>query len=195
LALVIGFNNLKKSILQSNSGFTLLEIMIAIGLFTIVMLVTTSMFLQSIDSQARSVSSKDIQEGLNHALTIMSNQLAQAKKDVGCTCPADKPYFCLGESASSLTFKNVDNQCSTYSLVESPASSGNNILAVSYDGGEPIALTPNNINISKLVFSLTNADRLDFSIARNTILLEAKSLARENHPDTMSLQTTITVGQ
>jgi len=186
---------MKKIILQSNSGFTLLEIMIAIGLFTIVMLVTTSMFLQSIDSQSRSVSSKDIQEGLNYALTIMSNELVKANKDIGCTCPEENKFFCLSESGDSLTFKNTENKCTIYSLTESTVNSGINVLSVSYDGGAPIALTPSNINVTKLFFNISNAERDAFAIAKATVLVEAQSLARENYPATVSLQTTITVSQ
>lgn len=170
--------------------------MIAVSLFTIVMLISSNMFLQSIDSQARAISSKDIQESLNFSLTILTNEMSGAlvdptSCDAGCVDPTE--FFCITESGGALHFKNSSGNCVSYSrLIDS--TTGANVLSTG-DGINNLYLTPNNINISALNFSAVYMDDATYPIARVTVSLTGESLARETHPESMTVQTTIAVGQ
>jgi len=186
-----------KKFIKNNSGFTLLEMMIAVSLFTVVMTISTNMFLQAIDSQARAISSKGIQESLNFSLIIMTNEMSGATVDPrSCdpeNCLDSNEYFCVAENGGSLIFKNSNGDCVSYTRVMN-ANTGANILTISR-GGVSGNLTPNNIDISDLNFSSFYTTDLTYPIARATIYLKGQSLSRENYPDTVSLQTTVAVGQ
>lgn len=193
---------MKKNISKNNSGFTLLEMMIAVSLFTIVMLISSNMFLQSIDSQARSISSKDIQESLNFTLTTITNELAGAtvtaeKNPAGCspddTCVDESEFFCVFDDGKSLTYVNVDGNCVTYS--SSMPNSQSSVLDVSHENGNSGFLTPNNITLTSVNFSSLYMADATYPIARVTVSLTGESLARETHPESMTVQTTIAVGQ
>lgn len=185
---------MKFTIFKNQTGFTLLEMMIAISLFTVVMVVATSMFLRSIDSQSRSITSKSMQESLNFALAIMANGVAGAKPTASdCGCPVENKFFCISGSSESLTFKNSSDECVTYSVVLD-STRGINILALDR-AGSPDYLTPYNVNVSSLKFFIASVDDLNYSIANVTMGIKGESLSREDYPDSVFLQTTIAIGQ
>lgn len=87
---------MKENSIKIESGFTLLEMMIAVALFTVVMLISSNMFLSSIDSQSRAIGSKNIQESLNFALASMSNEMAKAVVDptsCNASCATVRQFF------------------------------------------------------------------------------------------------------
>lgn len=185
-----------KKFIKNNSGFTLLEMMIAVSLFTVVMTISTNMFLQAIDSQSRAISSKGIQESLNFALVIMNNEMSGAIADpTPCGNPgcSDKnQFFCVTDSGSALTFRNSNGDCVNYQL---NGTVNGSVLSMTRGGEGSAKLTPSNINITGLNFSSFYVTDLTYPIARVTIYLKGQSLSRENYPDTVSLQTTVAVGQ
>ncbi|MCX6792616.1 MAG: prepilin-type N-terminal cleavage/methylation domain-containing protein [Candidatus Falkowbacteria bacterium] len=187
---------MKENSIKIESGFTLLEMMIAVSLFTVVMLISSSMFLSSIDSQSRAIGSKNIQESLNFALASMSNEIAKAVVDPGpCDgrCDGASVFCVLGSGLEKkIIFKELDNTCIAYQLTT--FSSDVRVLSMSRDGLTPVYLTPRNINISDLNFNTEYVTNVTNYIAKASVSITGQGLNRENHPDIVSIQTLVTVG-
>lgn len=188
---------MKNNLLKNKSGFTLLEMMIAISLFTVVMLISSNMFLRSIDSQARSVNSKGIQESLGFALAVMSKEMSGALANpTSCdsNCVDTREFFCVTESGGSLFFRNANGECVSYNRIQSGTTLAHMIGAARGSIGYT-ALTPNNISITRMDFSSVYTHDATYPIAQVTVSIQGQSLINTNHPDTVTMQTTVSIGQ
>lgn len=180
--------------LHSNKGFTLIELMIAVSLFTVVMVVSTTMFLRSIDTQARSVKAKSLQEGMNYALSIMANEATNAIQDpTSCDpgfsqCIVGTDFFCAISSNTKLRFRNSNSDCVLYELEND--SNGVSRLKITRKDKTGY-LTPEDISISSLKFYAANDNDTTYPIGKVTIELYGQAVNREKNPDTLRLQTTV----
>lgn len=184
-----------KNKMFNKQAFTLIEMMIAVSLFTIVMLVSTTMFLKSIDSQVRSINTKDLQEGLNHALTIIANEASQAViNPTSCNseeCTDERQFFCVLESGASVVFKKANNDCVYYSPAGHP--SGAYILQSKIGSAETDVLTPISLNLSYVRFHALEQYDADYPTAKLTIVLKGENLVGGDYPDLIFMQTTVTI--
>ncbi len=182
---------------RDTSGLTLFELLVAVSLFTIVMVVATSMFLRAIDNQRRSVSSRSLQEGLNYALTYMSAETGDAIQDpTSCdgTCPSADDFFCSLASNTKLVFRTSDGTCVIYEKENDGQIPRLKVTRDPDDADSTSAyLTPETIRLTALNFSVGAAnDGVDY-IGEVTMSLVAQSLTLETYPDTVQLQTSIAV--
>lgn len=179
-------NNIKKN-LKNQAGVTLMELVVAMGIFTVIMLTATAIFAMVIDGQQNSLASQNIQESMRYALEVMSKEIRTAQKNNG-SCkgnnnytpdPAKKVFNSSGTNI--LYFVNKDNICVTYELV------GGQIQVTR--GAVSGFLTPAKITISNLVFSI-----VDTAVAQPkvTILIDARmALGKSKNLQNIKLQTTV----
>ncbi|OHA84516.1 MAG: hypothetical protein A2408_00760 [Candidatus Yonathbacteria bacterium RIFOXYC1_FULL_52_10] len=72
---------------KEEKGFTLVELIVSMGLFTVVIFGTTSVLLVMLDANRKAQSMRGVMEGLNFALD-----------DVGRSVRVGKEFQCLGQS-------------------------------------------------------------------------------------------------
>lgn len=179
---------------HNQSGLTLLEMMIAVSLFTIVMLISTTLFIRAIDSQQRSVNSKELQEGLNYALAYMANEATGVLQDpsidcisVPLSCSATN-FFCTDNSDTELLFTNAGNRCVVFEIANDAAS----IPRLQMTRGSDVEfITPASIRITSLKFSVSNTDDATYPIGRATMSITGQTLTGQEYPETLRLQTTV----
>ncbi len=175
---------------QHPAGLTLLEMMIAVSLFTIVMIISTTMFLRAIDSQQRSVNSKELQESLNYALAYMASEasgVVQNPTTCNVACVDATAFFCSFSSGTKLTYRNESSVCVTYEIENDGAIPRLKITR----GAETDYLTPSTIRMTSLAFNVGNTDHVTYPIGVATMALSAQTLTGKNYPDTLRLQTTV----
>lgn len=127
---------------QNKKGFTLVEMIVSLGLFTIIMFIATSAFLSIVNTDRKSRAVRIAADNLNIALEDMSRRI---KTGSGYDCGTiGIPTDCLG-GANSFTFNNQDGVPTTYSL------SGTSILR---DG---IQITSPEIIITGLNFVVSGS--------------------------------------
>lgn len=182
---------MKKHFLQNNNGLTLLEMVIAVSLFTTVMIVASTMFLRSMSGQSKAISSKTVQESLQYAMTYMSSVAMNAKQDpssCSMACLDATAFFCLVDAGQTLIFKNVDNNCQKFELEDD--GTYQRIKVTVKD--EAQYLTPTSISIKDLTFNVGNTNDATYPIGKATLSVTAESTSRDN-PENFKLQTSVAI--
>ena len=82
---------------SENGGFTLIELMVALGVFMVVMTITLSAFLNIIDIQKKTEAFRKVNDNLNFAMEAMMREIREGTK----YCPS-------GCASGSFSFTNKD---------------------------------------------------------------------------------------
>lgn len=170
--------------MNKNKAFTLIEMLVAVTIFTLVVGSTAGLFIAGIRSQARALVSQKLLDETGFVMEKMSRALRVAKKDTAGTCISTNfNYQNLGGIAS-ITFINSQGVCQEFRL-----NTGTGQLE-EYRGGSLFGvLTSNNLEVSSLIFDLSGESQADNLQPRVTILLKIKN-ANAAKPE-MTIQTTI----
>ncbi len=187
-----------KKLLQDTSGLTLLELLVAVSLFTIVMVISTSMFLGAVDTQSRSVSSKTLQESLGYAASFMTAETTGALKDptiCNGSCVSADDFFCSLAGDTQLVFRNAEGVCILYEIEEDNSIPRLKVTRDPFDGASVSDyLTPSSVRLTDLAFNAGSAnDGVDY-IGSLTFALTGENASRAPYSDSLKLQTSIAVG-
>lgn len=120
-----------------------MEIIVSIGIFAIVIMLTTSIFQSVVEGQRQAISAQHTQESIRYVMEVISKDIRQAKRsDIACHAGGNR-IFNQGNS-SELWFENKHGECVRYYLSGSVLMKSRNGIAVS--------TTPDEIEISDLEF-------------------------------------------
>jgi len=185
------FNN-DKPIKYDLPGFTLIEVLISVVLFSAIILSVTGLFKLSIDSQREAIAVQNVQESLKYFLEVMAKEIRMAQRDDG-VCPAvanDKIFF-VSNNGNALFFKNYYGECVGYKMVQD----GNNLSRFEVSR----QLFPGEQKIGFLSPAKIRIDQLNFNVRDNeydrqplvTISIKATALSdRASNPEIV-LQTSV----
>jgi len=179
---------MKKPKLQA-TGFSLIEVIISVALFSVIILSTTQIFKLAIDSQRNALATQNVQESLKYFLEVIGKEIRMAQKNEGvCSGILDDEIYVIGTNdyGSTLYFKNYYGQCVRYYL---------DLDADIRRFGITRDLTADFISPAKI-----SIDRLSFVAASGpattqpaiTLNLKAHALNQGDFQSEMDLQTTIT---
>ena len=169
--------------IMRDPGFTLLELIVAVGVFSMAILIAVSAFLSLQAAEKRTQAFINLQNNLRFALEIMAKEIRTGELyhcgDEGGTEPLD----CLS-GASALTFKNALGLTVIYKKLGSS-------IQKSSDGGTIFQpLTAKDITINDLTFYVVGSPAGDNLQPRVIITLKASSPVGGDTKE-LSLQTTI----
>lgn len=117
-----------------NKGFTLIEMIVAIAVFTVVMTITLATYLNVSDIQRKASALRSINDNLNFSLEVMSREIME-----------NRNYACIPSSpCNSFSSTNSNGETIVYSL-------NNNSIERRVDAGI-LTLTSPDIKINSLVF-------------------------------------------
>ncbi len=188
------------------NGYTLIEVLVAVGIFTIIIAAPTGFFVGSLKGQLKTLASQKLLDNTSYALEYISRSLRMAKKELNCsdintptTCSCLKSngygfnYENPEGDLSAIRFINYKDECQEFFLDES-----DHRLKESKNGATPIALTAEDLEITSLAgpglkFKLSGESQTDNDQPRVTLFLKikgAKGQKPELQPE-IKIQTTI----
>ncbi len=162
-------------------GFTLIEMIVSIGIFGIIaLLATTSLLSLSAANRAASVSRKAV-DNLDF---VMDDIIHEAR--LGNT------YFTSNDGESDFSLVRLEDLSTVeYNTVTDPTTNITSITK-SVDGGAATNLTAEGVNVNALHFYVFGGGTADGEPARVLISLQATLNEGTKYSTTFNLQTTVT---
>lgn len=181
-------------------GYTLIEIMVAVGIFMLVIAAPTGFFVSAIKGQQKSLASQELFDNTSYILEHMSRALRMAKKELNCTNKTD-PSTCgclknsgygsnyeITQDGKGIKFNNYQDVCQEFFW-----DAIDNRLKESKNGGTPLPLTSNNLEVLSFKIGPTDSwGQNNNEQPRVTMFLKIKG--KEGKPELqpeIKIQTTI----
>lgn len=169
---------------RNAKGFTLVEMIVAVGIFAVVALVGVATLLLLSDAQKKAFSLKNAYDALRFSLEIMAKDI---RTGIAFHCgdapslaePTDCPT-----GGTSMTYTNSAGNQVTYRL-------SNGSIEKMIGGNLAGSITPPEVTIDTLNFYVVGAPITDQLHPRVTIVIVGRAGARKS-VSTFNLQTTIT---
>lgn len=182
---------------EDKLGFTLIEVMVSVVLFTVIIMSVTSIFKMAINAQRNAIAAQNVQESMKYFFEITGKEIRMAVKNNGSCDVALVPVgavFGIGYNSygDTLNFKNYTGDCVTYFLQKDY----NGVLrfAVSRknnDGTKTDFISPEKISVNTLHFVLRSGPTLPAPQSMITMNMNASSLGNSKFQSNMTLQTSI----
>ncbi len=174
----------QKSKIKNQGGFTLVEMIVAIGIFAVVALVSVSTLLLLSDAQKKAFSSRNAYDSLRFSLEVMAKDI---RTGVAFHCSDTPPLYEAMDcptGGTSMTYTSALPSQVTYRL------NGGGIEK-SINGNLIGPITPPEVTITSLNFYVVGSPTSDQLHARVTITVVGRAGARKSASE-FNLQTTIT---
>lgn len=182
-------------------GYTLIEVMVAVGIFFTIVAVPTGFFIGSIKGQQKALSSQELVGDVSYGLEYISRAIRMAKKELNCADKAD-PLTCgclknsgygfnyeMNHGDKGIKFINYQGVCQEFFW-----DTTDNRLKETKNGGEAIPLTSNDLEIiSFKIWPTDSWDQNNNKQPQVTLFLEIKG-KRYSRPElqpVLRIQTTI----
>lgn len=170
-----------KNNITNQNGVTLLEMVVAVAIFSVVVLSATSIFKMAIDGQRNAIAAQNMQESMRYAFEVISKEMRTAQKSSAGTCIGSGKIFVTANNNDDLSFINKSGECVRYGL------ENNRLKIVRSDNSDFI--TPDEVKISDLEFDVTDDVASKQSLV--TIMMDIEAVGQAMHKQPIKIQTTI----
>ena len=182
-----------KKIRKNKIGVTLLELMVAVSLFSVIMLSATQIFKMVIEGQRSAIASQNMQENIRYIFEAMSKEIRMATisnhdcESILAPAVATNKIFNITTNTEGniLYFKNKDGICTVYYLL--------NESIIIIRGSDTAAISPNEIKVSNLEFRVVDDLIGAFHSIQPivTMKMDIEAVGKEMHKQEMKMQTTV----
>lgn len=193
---MIGNKAENKNLVRDRRGFTLIEVMVSVVLFTVIILAVTNIFKMAIDAQRNAIATQNVQESLKYFFEMTGKEMRMAVKNNGDCDTSIVPVgevFGLGTNSygDTLYFKNYAGECVGYFLEKDYNDVLRFAVSRKTSGAEKIDfISPEKIGINSLHFVLRSGG-VSFFQPLVTMNMEASALGSSQFKSDMTLQTSI----
>ncbi|MDP2593589.1 MAG: type II secretion system protein [bacterium] len=189
-----GIKHKIKTIPNFARGFTLIEMLVTIGLFTIVMLVATASVVNIVNADKKAKTLKSVTNNLNFAMEDMVRNLRMGDTyhcgvgNLQAPVEADEltPNDCPSDAASeTIVFKSASDSVMFFSRIGSS-------VYVSDDGGSTFtSLTAPEVIVNELLFYVDGSAKGDNKQPRVFILVRGEVRGKDNTSTAFDIQTLV----
>lgn len=172
--------NFKKS-----RGFTLVEILVGIAMFSVVATAAVGLFAQTMKTQKRILANQELIDQTSYAMEYMSRALRMALKDdkdfgggSNDCLSGSKVNYEINPMTGGIRFRNSDNECQEFYLENSQLMEKN---------GSVLPLTSSELTVGSFIISGSGWGQGDDFQPAVTIILEISGRDNTN----LQMQTTI----
>lgn len=170
-----------KKIIKNKLGVSLLEMVVAVAVFSVVVLLATQIFKMVLESQRNSIASQNMQESIMYTFETMAKEIRMAQKDEGGTCAGSEHVYSVNEDGDKLSFINYHGDCVFYYL--------NNGQLMVDRGVYSASTTPKSVKVSNLKF-LVN-DNIGITQSLVVLKMDIEAIIKGTYKQKMTIQTTI----
>ncbi|MEI6843419.1 MAG: type II secretion system protein [bacterium] len=176
-----------KTDFKKNKGFTLVELMVSISLFSIVMLISMGSIMTVLDSNRKSQSLRAVMDNLNFTLESMTRSIRFGEKyHCGTSGTLTNPSDCPSGDTSLTLLAPLPS--GTTGLVTYRLSAGKIVKTV---GGVDMDLTSLDVTIDRLTFYVLGSASSDTYQPRVLIVVKGHSGTKTSTQTSFTLETTI----
>jgi len=187
-------------------GYTLIEVLVAISIFTITIAVPSGFLVSSIRSQRKILASQELVSSASYTLEYISKALRMAKKEINCTGHSeglDTPSDCsclttngwgfnyeITREGKGVRFINYEDICEEFFW----DTTDNRLKEIKGIGAESVVLTPDELEVVSFSTGFTDSwGQNEDKQARVTLFLavKAKNLVSFGSEPEIKVQTTI----
>jgi prepilin-type N-terminal cleavage/methylation domain-containing protein len=180
------FFNLK----TTEKGFTLVELLVAMGIFSVIIGAISGIFIIGLRQQRITLVNQAISDQISFSLEFMGRALRVAKKELSApTCLSQNGLnYEITRSGAGLKFINhlENDSCSEFFLEQGQLKYIKNTAQP-----VPVTLTSSKLEISSLKFNLSGASQSDNLQPLVTIFMEIKGKGEIESSQKMRIQTSI----
>ncbi|MFH1841330.1 MAG: type II secretion system protein [Candidatus Nealsonbacteria bacterium] len=174
--------------LKTKKGFTLIEVMVSITIFTLVLVSATGLFTSSIKAQRMVLAERVILDESSYVMEYMGRAIRMAKKELEApTCLSANGYnYEETRDGKGIKFKNYKEECQEFFWDDTT----NRLKEIK--GGEEYFLTSANLEVISFNINLIGESQWDNNQPKATLFLKIKGTGEkaEQQPE-ISIQTTI----
>jgi len=159
----------------STKGFTLMELLIVSGMFSILIIMIASIFVSALRIENNVFATKKVLSQISYSVEYMTRALRMAEKDTGQGCILRGNNYYILDGGKKIIFRNAlqdDGDCQEFFMEDKQ-------LKYKIHKGLPsektFELTSSDINISELKFTAHGQDQSDDFQPFVTIYIEAQS--------------------
>ncbi len=179
-----------------NKGFTLVELLVSISIFSLILSAMSGAFVSTIRAQRKSIAFQQLLEQTSYLEEYMSRSIRMAKKELNCTSKLE-PTTCaclktqgyganyeLTHEEKGIKFLNYNRDCQEFYVSNSQLWENKN--------GVDLALTSSNLMVENINIELSGNSQTDNLQPRVTIFLKIKGAGSksEEQPE-IKIQITI----
>lgn len=187
---------------KSGRGYTLIETLVAVGIFSIAIAIATSFFVSSLKSQDRALNIRETIDNASHVMEYISRALRMARKELGappvCLSSYGLNYEKYEETdyrildgitywGPGIKFINHNDECQEFFL-----DTNDKRLKESKNEVVPLPLTSEDLEVTQFQFQLSGKDQTDNFQPRVTMLFE---IAKRGGTGLPKIKTQTTVSQ
>jgi len=184
---------------KSKKGFTLIEMMVAVAIFSLVMGTAATLLVSGLKAQRRSLSYQQLADQVSFAAEYMSRSTRMAKKEL-----FDHTYTCL--SSAGANFENPGGDDSRLRFIRFDHEAGADVCQEFYlDSGqlmeykrnlttgeeETMALTSEQLQVNSMIFMLSGQTQNDNIQPLFTVFWDIESIGKEEEKASLDIQTSI----
>jgi len=173
---------------EKTSGFTLIEMMVSVAIFSIVLMLALGTVLTILDANRKARTLTEVMNNLNFSLETMTRSLktgVEPSADTGTNPPIlGVTAIVLEEDVAGDRFRR---ELIEYQLRED--SEGRGFIGRRVDAGTWIPITSEQVDITRFVFTVAGTD--DFNQPRTQISIEGDVRVNEKISSSFTLQTTV----
>ncbi|MFC1663738.1 PilW family protein [Patescibacteria group bacterium] len=171
-------------------GFTLIEILVAVTIFSLVVSIASGVFVSAIRSQRKSLASQELLDQTGYVMDYMSRALRMAKKDIDASCISSRLNYEKTREDRGIKFMNYQGICQEFFVQDEQLWEYKKNPSTGEES--TLALTSAGLEVASLGFALFGQSQFDELQPRLTIfsIIKGRGLKSEEKPE-IKIQTTI----
>lgn len=185
--------------MELNKGMTLIEIMVAVGIFGMVMILLSATFLRGIERQKTSIETQNVLDNVRYLIEVMAREMRMVRRD--------RDGICLGVDFLRYTFCLADGTHNCISSLTEEFKFGERIKFLNYKGecveyykdggvlkkkvgGAIQTISARNVKMNSIIFGIRGESAYDSFQPRVLILIDTEG-QRGDPASRIKTQTTI----